>query len=66
MEVIIKRSSRRKKTIQARMVNGDMEVLSPANISDATLKDHVSRLRARLEKRSNARDDGHLEARARS
>jgi predicted metal-dependent hydrolase len=65
MEVIIKRSSRRKKTIQARMVNGDMEVLAPVNISDATLKDHVSHLRARLEKRSNARDDGHLEARAR-
>jgi predicted metal-dependent hydrolase len=65
MEVIIKRSSRRKKTIQARMVNGDMEVLAPANISDAALKDHVSRLRARLEKMSTSRDDGHLETRAR-
>lgn len=65
MDVIIKRSSRRKKTIQARMVNGNMEVLAPANISDAALKDHVSRLRARLVKRSTIRDDGHLEARAR-
>ena len=65
MEIIVKRSSRRKKTVQARMVGGDMEVLAPASISDAMLKDHISRLRARLEQRTAERDDHHLDARAR-
>jgi predicted metal-dependent hydrolase len=51
MEVIVKRSKRRKKTIQARMVDGKMEVLAPAAIPDEALKDHISRLQARLVKR---------------
>jgi len=38
MEVLIKRSARRRKTIQARMVGGNMEVLAPASISDAVLQ----------------------------
>ena len=50
MEVVIKRSARRKKTIQARMVGGRMEVLAPARISDAALQGHIEKLRARLEK----------------
>ncbi|MFB3766028.1 MAG: M48 family metallopeptidase [Methanotrichaceae archaeon] len=64
MEIIIKRSPRRRKTIQARMVDGAMEVLAPARISDAALSDHITRLRALLEKRASARDDASLIARA--
>ncbi len=65
MEVVIKRSKRRKKTIQARMIEGRMEVLAPAYISDASLQDHILRLQARLVKREAFRDDAHLDARAR-
>jgi predicted metal-dependent hydrolase len=65
MEIVVKRSKRRKKTIQARMVQGRMEVLAPASISDASLQDHISRLRHKLELRSGLRDDAHLDARAR-
>jgi len=64
MEIIIKRSPRRRKTIQARMVNGAMEVLAPARISDAALSDHIIRLKAKLEKRAAVRDDANLNARA--
>ena len=64
MEVVVKRSKRRKKTIQARMIEGRMEVLAPAYISDAALQDHISRLQARLGKWDSARDDAHLDARA--
>jgi predicted metal-dependent hydrolase len=65
MEVIVKRSKRRRKTIQARMVNGKMEVLAPAALPDAALQDHISRLQARLEKRATTRNDACLDARAR-
>lgn len=65
MEIVVKRSKRRKKTIQARMVQGRMEVLAPAFISDAALQDHISRLRHKLDMRSGPRDDAHLDARAR-
>jgi predicted metal-dependent hydrolase len=64
MNVIVKRSPRRKKTIQARMVNGSMEVLAPASISDKALQDHISKLRSRLEGRVEGRDDAYLDARA--
>jgi predicted metal-dependent hydrolase len=64
MEIIIKRSPRRKKTIQARMVNGAMEVLAPSQISDAALSNHIKSLQARLEKRTSTRDDASLSARA--
>jgi predicted metal-dependent hydrolase len=64
MEIIIKRSSRRKKTIQARIVNGAMEVLAPASISNRALEDHISRLQARLELRNAPRDDVTLNERA--
>ena len=64
MEVLVKRSARRKKTIQARIVGGKMEVLAPAYISDAALKDHISRLQAKLEKRAAPRNDAHLVMRA--
>jgi hypothetical protein len=65
MEIVVKRSKRRKKTIQARMVQGRMEVLAPASISDVALQDHISRLKRKLEMRSGPRDDAHLDARAR-
>jgi len=64
MEIIVKRSHRRKKTIQARMVDGAMEVLAPSKISDAALADHIIKLQARLEKRAATRDDASLNARA--
>jgi len=64
MEVIIKRSDKRKKTIQARMVGGRMEVLAPSYISDAALQGHIARLQARLMKRDAPRNDDHLQARA--
>lgn len=65
MEVVVKRSKKRRKTVQARMVEGKMEVLAPASLSEAALKDHIENLQARLEKREAPRDDAHLDARAR-
>jgi predicted metal-dependent hydrolase len=65
MEIIIKRSTRRKKTIQARMVDGAMEVLAPASISNKALEDHISRLASRFEIRKAPRDDTKLDERAR-
>ncbi len=65
MEVVVKRSKRRRKTVQARMVEGKMVVLAPASLSEAALKDHIANLRARLEKREAPRDDAYLDARAR-
>jgi len=64
LEILIKRSARRKKTIQARMVGGKMEVLAPASISDAVLQGHIEKLRSRLEKRVYSKDDAHLHERA--
>jgi len=64
VEVLIKRSARRRKTIQARMVGGNMEVLAPAAISDAALQGHIEKLRSRLEKRVYPKDDSHLHERA--
>lgn len=64
MEVIVKRSKRRRKTISARMVDGKMEVLAPAALPDSALQDHISSLQARLEKRAKTRNDACLDARA--
>ncbi len=64
MEIVVKRSPRRRKTIQARMVDGTMEVLAPAKISDAALADHIIKLQARLEKMAATRNDSSLNARA--
>jgi len=65
MEVVVKRSKKRRKTVQARMVEGKMEVLAPASLSEAALRDHIENLQARLVKRDAPRDDAHLDARAR-
>ena len=64
MEILVKRSARRRKTIQARMVGGNMEVLAPASISDAALQVHIAKLRSRLENRVYPKDDTHLHERA--
>ncbi len=64
MEVVIKRSARRRKTISARMVGGVMEVLAPASISDAVLAGHIQKLRSRLERQTYPKDDHHLHERA--
>lgn len=64
MEVIVKRSARRKKTVQARMVDGNLVVMAPASISERELAEHVSSLKARMEQRMGPRNDGHLERRA--
>jgi predicted metal-dependent hydrolase len=64
MEVIVKRSARRRKTIQARMVDGRLEVLAPAYISETDLQEHISQLKARLQRRASPRNDAHLEKRA--
>ncbi|HNR58304.1 MAG: M48 family metallopeptidase [Methanothrix sp.] len=64
MDVIVKRSARRKKTVQARMVEGTLVVMAPAAISDRELTEHVSRFRARMAQKMGERDDAHLERRA--
>ena len=64
MEVIVKRSARRRKTIQARMAAGRLEVLAPAYISETDLQEHISQLKARLQRRASPRNDAHLEKRA--
>lgn len=64
MEVIVKRSARRKKTVQARMVDGNLVVMAPASISEMELAEHISCLAARMAKRMAGRDDAHLARRA--
>jgi predicted metal-dependent hydrolase len=64
MEVIVKRSARRKRTIQAKMVDGRLEVLAPAHISEVDLQEHIAQLKARLQRRTSPRNDAHLEKRA--
>lgn len=64
MEVIVKRSPRRRKTLQARMVEGTLVVMAPAAISDRELAEHVSRFRARMALKMGERDDAHLAKRA--
>ena len=62
--LLVKRSARRRKTIQARMVAGKMEVLAPAPISDSDLQGHIDNLRSRLENKVYPKDDAHLRQRA--
>ena len=69
-QIRIKRSARRKKTISARLVdNGTVvEVLAPANMTDAELAPFVERLKGRLlrsKARAETADDGALARRAR-
>ena len=66
MEIKIIRSRNRSKTIQARMVQGMMEVRAPAGMSDKELQPHIERLRRRLERKQAHKrlDDTGLEERA--
>lgn len=54
MEIRITRSTRRKKTVQARNVNGVLEILAPAHLSDEQLKPHIEHLQKRLVRREKA------------
>ncbi|MEZ4707452.1 MAG: M48 family metallopeptidase [Caldilineaceae bacterium] len=66
MEIKIIRSRNRSKTIQARMVQGVMEVRAPAAMSDKELQPHIDRLRQKLERKQTRKslDDAGLEQRA--
>lgn len=66
MEIRIIRSKRRRKTIQAREVDGVLEILAPSAMSDEELAPHIETLRARLERRKQkaSLDDAALEHRA--
>ena len=65
-EIRIVRSKRRRKTIEAREVDGTLEVLAPAGLSDKELEPHITKLKARIERRKIASrlDDHALEKRA--
>jgi predicted metal-dependent hydrolase len=60
------RSKRRRKTIEAREVDGVLEVLAPAGMSDTELEPHIRKLRTRIARRRIASrlDDHVLEKRA--
>jgi predicted metal-dependent hydrolase len=66
MDVRIIRSKRRKRTVQAREVDGTIEVRAPATMSEAELAPIVARLTTRLQRRKarNVLDDAALQARA--
>ena len=66
MEVRIVRSQKRKKTVQARKINGVLEILAPAHLSDEQLKPHIENLRRRLVQREGLNELDHtaLETRA--
>ena len=66
MEIRVVRSKRRRRTIQAREVDGTLEVLAPARMSDAEIQPYVEQFRQRIERRKAKAqlDDAALEARA--
>ncbi|MBW2616128.1 MAG: M48 family metallopeptidase [Deltaproteobacteria bacterium] len=66
MKIRIIRSKKRRKTIQAREVDGTLEVLAPANMSDKELEPHIVRLKGRIERHNQKfeLDDEILEKRA--
>lgn len=65
-EIKIVRSTKRRKTVQARKIGDVLEILAPAHLSDAQLKPHIESLRRRLEQRQEARclNDDDLQQRA--
>ncbi len=67
MEVRIIRSRKRHKTIQAREVDGTLEILAPAALPKKELETHIARLRERIERRKGRSelDDEALNTRAR-
>lgn len=66
MNVRIIRSARRRKTVQAREVDGILEVRAPAAMPETELQPVIAKLQARLEKRHAGRqlDDAWLARRA--
>ena len=67
MEIKVIRSARRRKTISARIEGDVMVVRAPAHISDRELNEAVEKLKARLQRRQQAKElsDDDLERRAR-
>ena len=60
MDIRIIRSTKRRKTVQARKVGGILEILAPAALSDEQLQPHIRRLVERIERRdANAGLDRH-------
>ena len=66
MNVKIIRSKKRKKTVSARMVDGEFVVQAPANMSDAELQPIIEKLQTRLQRRQakETLDDKALHRRA--
>lgn len=66
MEIRIVRSKKRRKTVQAREVDGKLEILAPANMSDQELEPVIGALKRRIERRKvkSKLDDKALEKRA--
>ena len=56
MDTRIIRSQKRVKTVQAREVNGILEIRAPATMSDAELRPVIARFRQRLAHRRQARE----------
>jgi len=54
MEIRIIRSTKRKKTVEARKVDDVLEILAPAHLSDEQLRPHIENLQERLSRRDKA------------
>ena len=54
MDIEVVRSARRRKTVQARMVDGVLRVMIPAHATAAEEAAYVERLRVRFERRNSA------------
>jgi predicted metal-dependent hydrolase len=67
MKTVIIRSQKRRKTVEARIVDGVLQVRAPAHLSDAELTPIIDDLRGKLANRAQKAklDDGTLERRAR-
>ena len=66
MEVKVIRSARRRKTVSARLEGDILVVRAPAHLSDQALNEAIEKLKARVERRQQARQlsDEDLEQRA--
>jgi predicted metal-dependent hydrolase len=66
MEIRVIRSSKRRKTVQAREIGGALEILAPGHISDEELEPLIKNLQDRISRRKEVSrlDDQDLETRA--
>lgn len=66
MEIRVIRSKKRRKTVQAREVDGTLEILAPAGMSDKELAPYIANLKKRIQRRrkKSELDDAALEKRA--